>query len=131
LGPGHSHFAGQALAISHENQKAVMKLKDINDAVATACNVRPNVVNAVQAETFKQIRVALEKGEKVMIAGFGVFVTRELPGEDGAPPKKSLRFKLRDEKEQAERESKAKEARKAKKAAGGATTGAASSDDDE
>ena len=100
-----------------------MKLKDINDAVATACNVRPNVVNSVQAETFKQLRVALEKGEKVMIPGFGVFVTREVPGKEGEPAKKSLRFKLRDEAEQAEKEKKSKEARKAKKAAAGGEGG--------
>ena len=108
-----------------------MKLKDINDAVATACNVRPNVVSSVQAETFKQLRIVLEKGEKVMIPGFGVFVTREVPGKDGEPAKKSLRFKLRDEKEQAEKEQKAKEARKAKKAAGGDVAAESSGEDDD
>lgn len=110
-----------------------MKLKDINDSIATTCNVRPNVVSAVQEETFKQLRAALEKGEKVMIPGFGIFVTREVPGKDGEPAKKSLRFKLRDENEQAADE-KAKANRKAKRAAAAAAAsggGGAASDDHE
>lgn len=97
-----------------------MKLKEVNEAIATACNVRPNVVNSVQAETFKQLRAALEKGEKVIIPGFGHFVTREVPGKDGEPAKKSLRFKLKSEAEQEEQDKKNKEARKAKKAAAAA-----------
>lgn len=111
-----------------------MKLKDINDAVATACNVRPNVVSSVQAETFKQIRMALEKGEKVVINGFGIFAIREVPGKDGEPAKKSLRFKLKSEAELEERDRKNKEARKAKKAAAGGGDAAAKpagEDDDE
>jgi nucleoid DNA-binding protein len=108
-----------------------MKLKDINEAVATTCNVRPNVVSAVQAETFKQVRIALEKGEKVTIPGFGIFATREVPGKDGGPAKKTLRFKLRDDEGKDGKEDK-KEARKAKKAAAAAAAGGAkSSDDDE
>jgi hypothetical protein len=56
-----------------------------------------------------------------MIPGFGIFVTREVPSEDGGPARKTLRFKLRDEKEEGEgKEGKNKEARKAKKAAAAA-----------
>jgi len=35
-----------------------MKLKELNEAIATACNVRPQVVTAVQAETFRQLRAS-------------------------------------------------------------------------
>lgn len=110
-----------------------MKLKEITDSVATTCNVRPNVVHSVLGETFKHLRVALEKGEKIAIPGFGVFVTREVPGKDGGPAKKTLRFKLRDESEEGEgKEGKNKEARKAKKAAAAAAAGGeTTSDDDE
>jgi nucleoid DNA-binding protein len=108
-----------------------MKLKDINDAVATACNVRPNVASAVQTETFKQIRMALEKGEKVIIQGFGIFSTREVPGENGEPAKKTLRFKMKSEKELEERDLKNKEARKAKRAAAESAAAGEPSDDDE
>src|SRR5450432_3384677 len=97
-----------------------MKLKDINDSVATTCNVRSNVVSSVQAETFKHLRAALEKGEKVIIPGFGLFSTREVPRKDGEPAKKNLRFKLRDENEQEGNEKKAKANRRAKKAAAAA-----------
>ena len=110
-----------------------MKLKEITDAVATTCNVRPNVVHSVLEESFKHLRAALEKGEKVMIPGFGIFVTREVPGEDGGPAKKTLRFKLRNENEEGEgKEGKNKEARKAKKAAAtaAAADGETSSDDE-
>jgi nucleoid DNA-binding protein len=106
-----------------------MKLKDINDGIATTCNVRQNVVSSVQAETFKQIRSALEKGEKIMIPGFGMFAMREVPGEDGAPAKKSIRFKMRDEKGKEGKEGKGrknKEGRKAKKAAAAAAATGAS-----
>jgi nucleoid DNA-binding protein len=122
--PSHSPAREAALAIP-DNQKAVMKLKEINDGVASVCNVRPSVVSSVQAETFKQIRLALEKGEKVMIPGFGHFAPREVPGENGAPAKKTIRFKLKveDEKEAKAKDPKAKEERKAKKAAAAAAGG--------
>ena len=72
-----------------------MKLKDLNDAIATACNVRANVVGAVQAETFKQIKAALDKGEKVVIPEFGLFMVKDVAGADGEPGKKVLKFRAR------------------------------------
>jgi len=72
-----------------------MRLKDLNEAIAAACNVRPNVVTAVQTETFRQIRAALDKGEKVVAPEFGTFVAKEVPGEPGAQPKKIIRFRER------------------------------------
>ena len=70
-----------------------MRLKEINDAVAATCNVRANVVTAVQNETFRQIRAALDKGEKVVLPEFGTFVVKEVPGEPGAAAKKVVRFR--------------------------------------
>ena len=72
-----------------------MKLKDLNDAIATACNVRANVVAAVQDETFKQIRAALDKGEKVQIPDFGLFMMKDVAGAEGEPGKKVLKFRVR------------------------------------
>lgn len=70
-----------------------MKLKELNDAVASSCNVRGNVVSAVQAETFRQIRVQLEKGEKVVVPDFGMFILKETPAEGDTPAKKVVRFR--------------------------------------
>lgn len=72
-----------------------MKLKELNEAVAKSCDVRGNVVTSVQNETFRQIRVALDKGEKVVIPDFGMFVVREVPGEGGGAGKKMVRFRER------------------------------------
>jgi nucleoid DNA-binding protein len=72
-----------------------MRLKELNEAIAAACNVRPNVVTAVQAETFRQIRLALDKGEKVVAPEFGTFVSKEVAGEPGAQAKKIIRFRER------------------------------------
>jgi nucleoid DNA-binding protein len=70
-----------------------MKLKELNEAIATACNVRPQVVTAVQAETFRQLRASLDKGEKIIIPEFGIFLTREVAATDEEPAKKVVRFK--------------------------------------
>jgi len=94
-----------------------MKLKELNDAIATACNVRPNVVTAIQTETFKQLKAALDKGEKIVIPEFGMFVSREVAGEEGAPGKKTFRFRARSG-EGGKKEGKEKGGRKTKKAAG-------------
>ena len=70
-----------------------MKLKELNEAIAQTCDVRANVVAAVQTETFRQLRAALDKGEKVTIPDFGIFMVREIQGEGG--PKKMVRFRER------------------------------------
>ena len=71
-----------------------MRLKEINDSVAATCNVRASVVTAVQNETFRQIRAALDRGEKVVLAGFGSFVVKEAPAaEPGGQPKRIVRFR--------------------------------------
>jgi nucleoid DNA-binding protein len=70
-----------------------MKLKELNEAIATACNVRPQVVTAVQAETFRQLRASLDKGEKVIIPEFGIFLSKEIAATDEEPAKKVVRFK--------------------------------------
>ena len=66
-----------------------MKLKELNEAIAGACNVRAQVVTAVQAETFRQLRASLDKGEKVIIPEFGIFISKDVAAEDGQPAKKS------------------------------------------
>lgn len=92
-----------------------MKLKELNDAIATACNVRPNVVSSIQTETFKQLRAAFDKGEKIVIPDFGQFVTRDVPAEGDKPAKKVIKFRLKsgDDKDKAKKEAKKAE-RKAK-----------------
>jgi nucleoid DNA-binding protein len=72
-----------------------MKLKELNEAIATACNVRPQVVTAVQAETFRQLRASLDKGEKIIIPEFGIFLTKDVAATDEEPAKKVVRFKSR------------------------------------
>jgi len=70
-----------------------MKLKELNEAIATACNVRPQVVTAVQAETFRQLRASLDKGEKIIIPEFGIFVSKEIAATDEEPARKVVKFK--------------------------------------
>ena len=88
-----------------------MKLKELNDAVAAACDVRGNVVTAVQNETFRQIAAQLEKGEKVIIPDFGMFVVKDVPATGDEPAKKTIRFRLKsgdDEKKKEGRKNKNK-----------------------
>lgn len=70
-----------------------MKLKELNDAIAATCDVRGNVVSAVQNETFRQIRAALEKGEKLIIPDFGMFIMKDMPAVNDQPAKKTVRFR--------------------------------------
>jgi nucleoid DNA-binding protein len=88
-----------------------MKLKELNDAIAAACDVRGNVVTAVQNETFRQIAAQLEKGEKVIIPDFGMFVVKDVPAAGDEPAKKTIRFRLKsgdDEKKKEGRKNKNK-----------------------
>ncbi|MBV8977095.1 MAG: HU family DNA-binding protein [Alphaproteobacteria bacterium] len=72
-----------------------MKLKQLNEAIAAACNVRPQLVTAVQTETFRQIKAALDKGEKIVVPDWGIFAVKETPAMDGKPAKKIVRFRDR------------------------------------
>ena len=72
-----------------------MKLKELNEAIATACNVRPQVVTAVQTETFRQLRASLDKGEKIIVPEFGIFLIRDVAAKDDEPAKKVVRFKAK------------------------------------
>jgi nucleoid DNA-binding protein len=49
----------------------------------------------VQVETFRALRAALDKGEKVVIPEFGLFMVKDVEGEDGAAGKKVIRFRAR------------------------------------
>jgi nucleoid DNA-binding protein len=92
-----------------------MKLKELNDAIATTCNVRPSVVSSIQAETFKQLRAALDKGEKVIIPEFGHFVVKDVPAEGDKPARKSVKFRAKSGEPKAKKEGKEKKGgRKAK-----------------
>jgi nucleoid DNA-binding protein len=91
-----------------------MKLKELNDAIATTCNVRPNVVSSIQAETFKQLRAALDKGEKVIVPDFGQFVVRDVPADGDKPARKIVKFRAKSGEGKSKKEGKGKGARKAK-----------------
>jgi nucleoid DNA-binding protein len=110
--PGHSPGPGNALDFSAK--KARMRLKDLNDGIATTCNVRPNVVSSIQAETFKQLRAALDKGEKVIVPEFGQFVVRDVPAEGDKPARKIIKFRAKSGEEKAKEEGRKKGGRKNK-----------------
>jgi nucleoid DNA-binding protein len=107
-----------------------MKLKELNEAIATACNTRPNVVSSIQAETFKQLRAALDKGEKVIVPDFGQFVVRDVPAQGETPAKKVIKFRAKSGEEKAKKEGKEKGGRKGK-AKGENTPEAASTEGDD
>jgi nucleoid DNA-binding protein len=96
-----------------------MKLQDLNQDIATACETKPKMVATVQKETFRRLREALAKGEKVQIAEFGTFSSKEVPAEGETPARTVVRFKLRDEAEAANR----KERKQARREAGKAEEG--------
>ncbi len=91
-----------------------MKLKELNEAIATACNVRPNVVSSVQAETFKQLRAALDKGDKVIVPQFGQFIVRDIPAEGDTPARKMIKFRAKSGEDKPNKEGKEKGAKKEK-----------------
>jgi nucleoid DNA-binding protein len=101
-----------------------MKLNEMNEEIATASDMRAKSVLAVQKETFRRLREILEKGERVLIPGFGAFSTKEKAASEGAEASKAIRFRLPAREEQAaaispeERKAK-KQAKKAKKAEAG------------
>jgi nucleoid DNA-binding protein len=95
-----------------------MKLKELNDAIAASCNVRPNVVSSIQAETFKQLRAALDKGEKVIVPDFGQFVVKDVPAEGDKPARKVVKFRMKSDEPKARKEGKEKGAKKKAKEEG-------------
>ncbi len=70
-----------------------MRLKQLSESVAGACNQRAKDVLSAQKETFRQMRAALDRGERIQIAEFGVFSVKEKPGEQDSPVKKTVRFR--------------------------------------
>ena len=103
-----------------------MKLKELNEAIAAACNVRANVVSQVQNETFCAVRAAIDKGKKGVVPDFGIFLIKDVPGEEGAPGKKVMRFKARS----GDKSGKAKKEKRKGKTAGAEGKGAAAGSDD-
>jgi nucleoid DNA-binding protein len=77
-------------------RESVMKMKALSEEVATACDMRARAVTSVHKETFRLLRAALEKGERVSIPDFGVFYLKDVEGKEGKPAKKVVRFKMRD-----------------------------------
>jgi nucleoid DNA-binding protein len=98
-----------------------MKLKELTETIATACEVKPKQVQAIQRETFRLIAEAFEKGERVIVPGFGLFTVKDQP-QEGAEPKKVVKFRRKsaDAAEEAasedESEDKAPENKKARRA---------------
>jgi nucleoid DNA-binding protein len=99
-----------------------MKLNEMNEEIAAACDMRAKSVAMVQKETFRRLREAVEKGERVLIPGFGIFSTKEKPASEGVEASKVVRFRILAREEQPavaspeERKAK-KQAKKTKKAA--------------
>ncbi len=71
-----------------------MKLNEFNEQIATACDIRAKSVAMVQKETFRRLREAVEKGERVLIPGFGIFSTKEKPASEGVEASKIVRFRI-------------------------------------
>src|SRR5215468_278110 len=82
-----------AISKAAKEKGASMKLKELNEAIASACNVRAQVVTAIQTETFRQLSAALDKGERVAIPDFGTFAVKDIAGAEGQPGRKVVRFK--------------------------------------
>ncbi len=74
-----------------------MKVKELSEAVAKSCDMPPKAVLKAQVETFRQLRLVIEGGERVVVPGFGVFFLKETAAEDGRPAEKTIRFKARAE----------------------------------
>lgn len=67
-----------------------MKLSEVTKTVAETCDLKAKVVSRVQEETFRQIQAAIQRGERVQVPEFGVFVGRDSETADG---QKTLRFR--------------------------------------
>jgi nucleoid DNA-binding protein len=103
-----------------------MKLRELCEEIAKACEVRPSMVSAVQAETFRRVLAAVEKGEKVVVPDFGIFVMAETAATDEEPAKRIVRFKQRDAAEMEQRRKQRTEEAAAKNGAAGDPAAASS-----
>lgn len=74
-----------------------MKLKELSEGVAKTCDMPMRSVMKAQLETFRQLRVAVEGGERVAIPGFGIFFLKEVPAEGDKPAEKIVRIRMRDD----------------------------------
>lgn len=98
-----------------------MRLKELSEGVAKACDLPARSVLRAQMETFKQLRAAVEGGERVAIPGFGIFFVKEIAAADGKPAQKLVRVKMREEaadaagKDKTERADRAEKRRAARK----------------
>jgi nucleoid DNA-binding protein len=73
-----------------------MRLKEISEGVAKTCDMPVRSVLKAQMETFRQLRVAIESGERVAIPGFGIFFLKEIAEKDGKPAEKMVRLRMTD-----------------------------------
>jgi nucleoid DNA-binding protein len=92
-----------------------MKLKELSESVAKACDMQPRSVLKAQMETFRQMRAAVEGGDRVGIPGFGIFFLKETAAEDGKPAAKTVRFKARAEEPEGDDKKKSERAERADK----------------
>ncbi len=94
-----------------------MKIKEFSESVAKSCDLTPRSVYKAQIETFKQLRQAVERGERVGIPGFGIFFLKEVAAKDGKPAEKIIRLRVLDAAADEAGEGKDKRAERAEKRA--------------
>lgn len=73
-----------------------MKFRELSESVGKTCDLPPRSVYKAQVETFKQLRQAIERGERVGIPGFGIFFLKEIEAKDGKPAEKMIRLRVTD-----------------------------------
>jgi DNA-binding protein HU-beta len=71
-----------------------MTLDELNSAVATATGKPKSEASKAVAAVLNGIQDALKKGQKVSIAGFGVFEIAHRPARDGRNPQTGKTIKI-------------------------------------
>jgi DNA-binding protein HU-beta len=71
-----------------------MTLDELNSAVATATGKPKSEASKAVAAVLHGIQDALKKGQKVSIAGFGVFEIAHRPARDGRNPQTGKTIKI-------------------------------------
>lgn len=71
-----------------------MTLDELNSAVATATGKPKSEASKAVSAVLQGIQEALSKGDKVSIAGFGVFEVAERPEREGRNPQTGKTIKI-------------------------------------
>ena len=69
--------------------KKGIRLKDLHETIGAASNVRKATVALVLNEAFREIRGALERGDRVVVPDFGTFLVRKSEENAG----RAIRFR--------------------------------------